>query len=507
MLKKNIIALLGISLGGFIASLDFTIINTALPAIQSGLSLTLPQLQWVMNVFVLAIGILSATMGRFGDLFGRRLILYLGQICFAISSVMAGFSHDAKTMIFARALQGISIAMIIPCSLALIAAIFSRQQRSKVLGIWSSIRSIAMAIGPVAGGIIVSQLSWRWIFLINLPIIFFSLLLCFFTVNESRSKHEKIDWFGLLFLTLAIGLLTIAIVEIPDVGWDSFLVIALFISSILAFYIFFLIEKQATEPIIDFKLFNNTTFFVSAIVNFVILFFAYIVFFFAPLYLHTILHESVATIGIMLLPISLGMVIASSITGHLHIILKSKWLIFIGLAFFIASAYLQVNFNSNTSRTMIIIAFALMGLGWGITNVVSISMGITALPEHLGGIAAGVLSTIRNLGGSIGLAIAITIFRAEGHKELFRNLTTLGINTTQINSTAMKNFIANPVIGQQIFHGIINNNQINTLYSNAFLKGYTRTMEMLLILAFLVLILLFYLTRALKNNLHLTFFI
>src|SRR3989338_6602478 len=172
------IALLGLGLASFLTAIDFSIVNTALPAIQKELSASIAELQWMMNIYVLVVCTLLVTMGRLADLIGRRLMIYLGIIIFGVTSFICGTVNNPLYLIIGRGLQGIGSAIIIPCSLSIVREIFTDKEQGRALGIWTSLNGIGFALGPVLGGFFISFLSWRWVFFVNVPFVIISLILC-----------------------------------------------------------------------------------------------------------------------------------------------------------------------------------------------------------------------------------------------------------------------------------------------------------------------------------------
>lgn len=411
-LHRNWWALVGLSLSSFITAIDFAIVNTALPTIQNNLALSLIELQWVMNSFVLAICVFITTMGNFGDLFGRKKLLYVGVILFVISSITAGFSENAWHLIISRALQGLSVAIILPCSLALVAHTFPLEQRGKALGIWAGINAIGLAAGPALGGILVGQFSWPWVFFINIPFALLSLLICWWNVDESKNEEQQryIDWAGFVSLTIGVASLVLAISQGKEWGWNSPLVLGLFAAAVIFLIALVIIENKQNQPLLDFKLFSNRIFLAACLGNFQGLFFSYAAFFLIPLYLQNIRQELPFMVGLMLLPISITVSVLSPIGGYLNDKFGSKLPICVGLFLFAISALLQFYFRVDSSNFIIFLAFIIMGLGWGLSTGPLSAAGMAAVPKKLAGTASGVLWTARNLGGAVGLALSSVIF-------------------------------------------------------------------------------------------------
>jgi MFS family permease len=190
--------LIGVSIASFLGCIDFTIVNTALPAIQVDLHATVTQLQWVVNMFLLALCSFMVIMGRLADIYGRRRVLYLGALVFGLSSLAAGLANDIAWLIAFRFLQGISCAVLYTVTGAIVAEAFPEEQRGRAIGLLFGANGLGLAVGPVLGGVIVAAVGWRWIFLVNVPLILISLMICWVSVRESVNQEEgsKIDWGG-----------------------------------------------------------------------------------------------------------------------------------------------------------------------------------------------------------------------------------------------------------------------------------------------------------------------
>ena len=254
-------ALAGLSTACLVGYLDFAIVNTALPEIQKELGVSFVELQWVMNVFVLALSVFMVNMGRFGDTFGRRPMLYLGLTLFGIASLFSGLASNGLLLITFRALQGVGQAMILPSSLALISDMFPADERGHAIGIWTSITGLGFALGPVLGGIITSAFSWRWIFFVNIPILIIAAAVCLRSVREAvREGEKKIDWCGFFLMIIGIGTLVTGIIQGPDWGWGSAMTTAFFAAAVLSLTALYIVESKVKSPIIDFKLFASRGF-------------------------------------------------------------------------------------------------------------------------------------------------------------------------------------------------------------------------------------------------------
>ena len=259
--SRRLLAVLGISLGCLIAFMDFSIINTALPVIQSELNASTLQLQWSMNIFVLLLCPCMILAGRLSDTFGHRRIFYLGIILFTIASVGAGFSMTPAMFIFFRGLQGISVTLVVPSSAALVTEAFPPEKQASALGIWTAITGVGIALGPVLGGLIVTYINWRWIFFVNLPIAIIAMAMCLPTVKESSVPDSKhIDYVGFAIMSLGIILLITGLIQAPDWGWTSMLTWGSIIAGIIVIIIFLKFEAKVNNPILPLSVFKIRNF-------------------------------------------------------------------------------------------------------------------------------------------------------------------------------------------------------------------------------------------------------
>jgi EmrB/QacA subfamily drug resistance transporter len=492
-IARKRLALTGLSLSAFVAYLDFAIVNTALPSIQRDLSLTFVQLQWVMNIFVLALCIFMVNMGRFGDIFGRRLLLYIGLACFAAASLLAGMAPNGPTLIAARAFQGFAITMIVPSSLALVSDTASPSQQGHAIGIWTSITGVGLAIGPVVGGLLTSALSWRWIFFVNIPIVAIAFVLCSMSVKEvvRKDPEERVDWVGFLLMILGIGSLVVAVVQGPEWGWTSRLTIALALVTLVSFGLLYLVESNVKSPILNLALFANRGFLSGAFASFTLIGFAYSAFFLMPLYLRSIVGQEAYQTGFFMLPITLLIVIVAPIAGRMVDTKGAKLPVLLGLLSLAISALVQSMLRENSSLFHILTGFVFVGLGWGLILSSAAFSAISSLPRTLSGTASGALWTVQNLGGSIGLAIAGTIFRHAERTSLMNGLAASDIRLTQDQQNLIRSLLsdsseAKRFIGE--FPSAIAES-VWPLFRNAFIHGYSSAFLFLLgvsLAAFLV---------------------
>src|SRR6476659_710184 len=254
----------------FMIMLDNTIVNVALPAIKSDLGIGTSELEWVVTAYALTFAVLLLTGGKLGDLYGRRLIFTIGLVVFTASSLACGLSSSAAELIGARAVQGVGAALMMPATLSIISATFHARERGMAIGIWAGVSAMALAIGPLLGGVITEHISWNWIFFVNVPIGILGVIASIVVVPESRdtSKEQRLDVPGLL--SSGIGLLArvYALIEAHKYGWTSGLILGLFAIAAVALTAFVLLEMHQRLPMLDLTLFQNGTFTGANIVRF-----------------------------------------------------------------------------------------------------------------------------------------------------------------------------------------------------------------------------------------------
>jgi EmrB/QacA subfamily drug resistance transporter len=482
------LGLIGISIAGFLGCLDLTIVNTALPSIQSNLKISVTQLQWVMTSLLLALTAFMVISGKLADLYGRKLCLVLGIILFAVSSLGVALAPDIHFLIFFRFLQGISIAFLYTAPVALIPSLFPEHQRGRATGLLIGANGLGLAIGPVIGGLIVSSLGWRWIFFINPPIILISFLLCWKNLTESKSQvaNKKIDWWGFILLLIAIPSLILALVQGEAWGWLSIQIITLFIIAIIGLIVFYIVESRITSPIIEFHLLANRIFFIGLTANFALALFYAIDFFLIPLYLHYIHGQTGYQIGLSLLPATFMVSALSSVTGKIVDKKGPKGVLCVGLIMFTISALLQLQFGVQSPIYLLLFSYLIFGVGWACILSPSIVAALSSLPKESIGVGMGTIGTLHNLGGAIGLALGTLIYNV-----LSKNTLLSLLNQRQIpGGDWINQAIANTDRAVQIIQENTNLGlqEVTEVFHHYFLKGYQGAIWLLVISSLLALL-------------------
>lgn len=489
--------LFGISIAGFLGCLDLTIVNTALPAIQTSLNLSVAQLQWVMTSLLLALTTSMVISGKLADLYGRRLWLFIGMALFAVSSIAVALAPNLYFLICFRFLQGVAIAFLYTAPVAIIPSLFPEHQHGRATGLLIGANGLGLAIGPVIGGLIVSLLGWRWIFFINPPLILLSFLFCWHNIIETKSEAavKKIDWWGFVLLLIAVPALILALVQGQNWGWSTAPIIILLVIAVLALILFYYVENKIAAPIIDFHLFANRIYLTGLATNFALALFYSVDFFLIPLYLHFIHGQTGYQIGLSLLPATAMVAVLSSVTGRMVDKKGPKVVLCLGLALFAISALLQAQFGATTSIYLILFSYLIFGIGWACILSPSIIAALSSLPKEAAGVGMGTLGTLHNLGGAIGLAVGTLIYNILSKKTLLSMLSHEQIPAGKWVDQAIAN-IDNALHILENYTGL-SSDRVSHFFQQYFLSGYRGAMWFLVFTSLVALITAFF---GLKNK-------
>jgi len=407
----------------FMVMLDNTVVNVALPSIQDDLHTSIAGLEWTVNAYTLAFGVLLVTGGRLGDIFGRRRVFLMGVVLFAASSLFIGFSQSSAWLISGRAIQGVGAALMMPATLSIITNAFPPHERGKAIGTWAGVSALALAIGPVLGGLLVEHVSWQSIFFINLPVAAGAIAVTLFATRESRDGTvlPTIDVAGIATITVGLTALTLALVEAAHWGWGSPRIIGLFVVAAAGLIAFVRIEQYVKVPMVDFSFFRSRTFLGTNIVAFIVSFAMLGMFFFLTLYMQNILRYSPLEAGIRFLPTTLMVVIVAPIAGRLTDRIGPRPLIVAGLTLVAASLAWQSFLTPTSGFDFLLPGFVLMGIGIALTMSPMSTAAMNAVDQTKAGVASGILSMNRMVGGTLGVAVLGTFIGQTSSRTDFVN--------------------------------------------------------------------------------------
>ena len=391
----------------FMIMLDNTVVNVALPAIQRELGISRAELEWTVAAYALTFASLLLTGGKLGDLFGRRLIFVIGLIVFTTSSLFCGLSSSGAELITARAVQGVGAALMMPATLSIISATFAVRERGMAIGIWAGVSAMALAIGPLLGGVITEHISWNWIFYVNVPIGIAGVVAAILVVPESRdtSREQRLDLPGVL--TSGIGLLAIvyALIEANQYGWTSARILGLLVIGAVALAAFVLLEQHQRLPMLDLSLFRSGTFAGANLVAILVTLAMFGIFVFFPIYMQTFLGWSPIQAGAALLPWTLMIVVFAPIAGKLSDRVGSRWLMAGGMSVVAVCCLLLSTVTLHSGFWNMVPAFLLGGLGMSFVMTPMSAAAMGAAPVDKAGVASGVLNTFRQVGVALGIGV------------------------------------------------------------------------------------------------------
>src|SRR4051812_5657072 len=390
----------------FMVMLDNTVVNVALPSIQKDLGSSISGLEWTVNAYTLSFAVLLVTGGRLGDIFGRRKMFLFGVVAFGLSSAFIGFSQSSAWLVAGRAAQGIGAAFMMPATLSIISNAFPPQERGKAIGTWAGVSAMALAIGPVVGGFLVENVSWQSIFFLNVPVAIVAVFVTIAATRESRDETSthQVDIPGVLTISVALGALVLALVEGNSWGWDSPAIIAMFGVSIAAGVAFAFIEARSPEPMVDFRFFQSKSYLGANIVAFIVSFAMLAMFFFIALYMQNIKGYSPLQAGVRFLPSTAVIIFAGPIAGRLTDRVGPRPLMTAGLLTVAASLFWQGHLTPDTSYGFLVGAFAGWALGMGLVMSPMPPAAMNAIEPAKAGVASGILSMSRMVGGTFGVA-------------------------------------------------------------------------------------------------------
>ena len=425
----KILTLLVASLGAFMVLLDGSIVLVALPTIQSDLHARLADLQWTVAAYTLPFAVLMLTAGTLGDRIGRKRVFLVGLAVFVIGSAICGFSTTFEVLIAGRVVQGLGAAAINTGSLALLASTFSQPaERAKAIGIWTAVSGVALAAGPLVGGLLIEAFSWPAIFFVNLPIGVLALALGIPRLMESSNPDARsIDPVGLLLVTSGLFCVVMGLIEGPSQGWGSGLIVGLFVGGAVLLVVFLAYETRAPEPLLPLALFRKPSFSTACgsacLLGFVIVG----VMFFMAQYFQGVQGSSALGAGLRLLPLTLGIFIMSPPAARLTGRLGPRPPVVVGAIVVAVGFLLLTGITPATSYADSWWRLALVGLGIGCMFAPLTVAIMAATPPNRGGLGSSMINTFRILGFTTGAAVLGSVVLSQFSGNIVTQLSRHGV--------------------------------------------------------------------------------
>lgn len=392
----------GVMTGMLLAALEATIVGTAMPTIVAALG-GLAHYSWVVSAYLLTSTVTVPLWGKLSDLFGRRVIFQIGIGVFVIGSLACGVAQSMTQLIFARALQGVGAGALVPLAMTIIGDIFTLEERGRMQGVFSGVWGISSIVGPLVGGFLTDQLSWRWVFYINLPVgLAAAAIIGIALIERKREERPSIDYAGAFTLTAAVTILLLVLsAERLFTPRNA----VLFTATAVLFALFVWIERRAVDPVVPFSLFRNRVVAVAIIVGFLAGVGMFAVITFVPLLAQGVFGLTATAAGTFLTPLMLSWVLSSIVGGRLLIPLGSRTLVLAGLFLMFVGFAALATFTRTTPRGLIIGELIFIGAGLGLTMLTLLIASQHSVPREQLGITTSLNQFSRSIGGTVGVAI------------------------------------------------------------------------------------------------------
>jgi EmrB/QacA subfamily drug resistance transporter len=399
--------LAAVAVGLFMIMLDNTVVNVALPSIQNDLHISTSELEWVFNAYALTFGVLLLTGGKLADLLGRRSIFIAGLVVFTGASLWCGLAGSAESLIAARTVQGVGAALMNPATLSIITATFPPRQRGTAIGIWAGVSALALAFGPLVGGLLTQKINWSWIFFVNIPVGVAGVLAARLFIDETKdtSREQRLDLPGLLTSAVGLFALTYGLIETNDHAWGSTRVLALFGIAAAALTVFVLLELRQRIPMLDLSLFRDRTFSGANTVMFLVGLAMFGIFFYNSLFLQRVLHYGAIKTGATFLPMTVLIMLVAPAAGKISDRVGPRWLMGAGMTLLTGSLLLFGTLDASSSWWNIVPGLVVGGLGMAITMAPTTAAAMGSVPVDKAGVGSAVINSMRQVGGSLGIAI------------------------------------------------------------------------------------------------------
>ena len=401
--RKLVFATVGVMLALLLAALDQTIVGTAMPRIVAQLQ-GLDYYAWVTTAYLVTSTVMIPISGKLGDLFGRKPFLLAGMVGFVLASALCGAAQDMLMLVLFRGIQGLFGGMLFASVFTVIGDLYPPERRGRIQGVFGAVFGLSSVIGPAVGGYITDNLSWRWVFEVNVPVGLVAVAVVIVTLPfvRSQASWRDIDFVGSFFLSAGLVPLLIALSITRDHAWGSWQVVSLLVLAVVMLAAFIWEETRAKEPIVPLHLFKNSTFAISMLVGFLTAFGMFGTIIFVPLIFQGVLGVSVTNSGLLITPMMVGLITASVITGQL--MTRIKYYRFIGtagVALMIAGMFLLTTVTVSSQQFEVTRDLVVVGLGLGATFPLYLTVLQSALPRRYLGVASSQIQFWRNVGGTV----------------------------------------------------------------------------------------------------------
>jgi MFS transporter, DHA2 family, multidrug resistance protein len=418
-LRRNMVTICAMT-ATIMQALDTTIANVALPYMQGSLSASQDQINWVLTSYIVAAAIMTAPVGWIANRFGRKRIFIVCSAGFTVASVLCGVAQDINQMVLFRLLQGVFGAALVPLSQAVMLDSYTLQERAKAMSIWGMGVMMGPIMGPSLGAWLTETYSWHWVFFVNIPFGFITVLgLIIFMDETKKDLNLRFDWFGFTALAIGIGSLQVALDRGEQLGWlESNEILAEFIVSAVGFYYFFAHSFTTSRPFIQFALFKDKNFVTGCIFMAVMGLVLYSTMALASPYLQNVIGYPIITAGVLLASRGCGTFVAMMLVGRLMRYIEARTLIVAGLSITAVSLFYMTGWTDQTGVPEIVDLSIIQGFGFGLVFVPLSTVSFLTLPNHLRTDGTSMLTLMRNVASSVGISLVIAQL-TEGTRRIY----------------------------------------------------------------------------------------
>jgi len=411
----------------FMAMLDNTVVNVALPSIQLHFGSGVSGLQWIIDAYTLVFASFMLTGGTLGDLYGRKRMFLIGLTIFTAGSLIAGLAPSLDALIAGRAIQGLGAAALLPGTLSILTQAFpDPKERAQAIGIWAGVSGMALAAGPIVGGALVDSLGWQSVFFLNIPIGIVAFIVARRVVRESRNPEGRhLDLPGQALAIVGLGTLTYALIEANHYGWTSPLILGLFATAVIATGLFIWVELRSSSPMLDLSFFRNRTFAAAATVAGLVSFGMFGVFFFLSLFLQNVQGYSAFQMGLRSLPMTGAIIFTAPIAGNVAGRIGPRIPMTVGLAIVGVGMLLMERITPGMPYSALWWNLLMMGVGMGLVMTPMTAAVMNAVPRRRAGMASATSNASREVGGVFGIALLGAIVTHSFASDLHNSLEKL----------------------------------------------------------------------------------
>jgi EmrB/QacA subfamily drug resistance transporter len=401
------VVLLTCCLSVFVAGIDLTIVNVALPSIQRELNAPVSGLQWAIDAYTLVIACLLMLSGSLADRFGRRRVFQTGLAIFSLGSLLCSIAPSLGALVAFRALQAVGGSMLNPVAMSIIATTFTEPKaRARAVGVWGAVAGLSLAGGPVLGGVLVSGLGWRSIFWVNVPIGALAIYLTRRFVPESKAaRGRRFDPLGQLFVVTLLGSVTAAVIEGPRRGWSSPLIIGLFALAAVSLPALITVERRRVEPLVDIRFFRSPAFSGATLIALAAFMSLGGFLFLNTLYLQDARGYSALRAGALTIPMAAAMAACATVSGRIVAARGPRLALILAGLLLAAGTGLMIGTGRETGLWYLVLAYLLFGAGCGLVSTPITNTALSGLPRDQAGVAGAIASTCRQTGAAIGVAV------------------------------------------------------------------------------------------------------